>query len=55
MLNPEINPDNLRKEVCEHMEEKILTLHEYCRTNLGKKRAIELTKPIREWYEINNY
>lgn len=54
MLEPTITPTQLIKEVCEHMEEKILILHEYCRTELGKKRAIELTKPIREWYDTNS-
>lgn len=51
MLNPDIDQASLDKEVIEHIEEKLLTLHEYCRTTVGKSRAIELTKPIREFYE----
>lgn len=50
MIEPDIKPDQLIKEVLIHMEEKILILHTYCRTELGKKRAIELTIPIQEWY-----
>ena len=38
----------LNKEVIE--QEKILILHTYCRTALGIQHALELTKPIREWY-----
>lgn len=50
MLNPNITEETLNREVIEHIEEKILILHTYCRTVLGIQHAVELTKPIREWY-----
>lgn len=50
MLTPGIDEANLNREIMTHMEEKIMILHQYCRTELGKQHAIELTKPIREWY-----
>jgi len=53
MLNPNITEETLNEEVIEHIEEKILILHKYCRTPLGIQHALELTKPVKEWYLIH--
>jgi HD superfamily phosphodiesterase len=50
MLNPEIDHETVEQEILDHIEEKIIILYQYCRTPLGRAHAIELTKPIREFY-----
>jgi len=53
MLDPEITDVDLISEICDHIEEKLFTLSDYCRTKLGQEYAQHLTVYIREWYSMH--